>query len=575
MLRSFQSDLYNRSHERWDAGVNNIGLVTATGSGKTVIMSHHAARYAGEPGIAMAHRSVLVGQISMALASQGVPHDIIAPQAVVRTVVNEQLKEFGRQFYNPQAPWKVASVDTMPGRADRYERWIRSVKWGMMDEAHHVLRDNKWGREVLRFPETARWLFPTATPERGDRKGLGRHADGLIDELVVGPPMRWLISQGYLTDYQIRAPMPADLDLSDVEVSSGGDYNQKQLRKAVHRSKKIIGSVVGTYTQFTPNMLGIVFAVDIQHAEELVSGFQAAGVPCELITADHSEEERRAILKRYKDRQTMVLVNVDLFGEGFDLPAIEVVMFARPTNSFSLFAQQFGRGLRLMIDRTAAAAWEMYSPQTRLELIARSPKPIAHIHDHVGNVLHFFGPPDREREWTLDRTKGARSGSSDAIPLRVCLNPMCNAPYERFMPRCPYCGTEPPPPPEPKLPEEVDGDLTLYTPEMLQRMFGVSTVEQALAIKPNDTLLVPHGAKPEVVGALRKHHNHKLQQQYELAKLMPVVMPPTLSDRENQRRFYLRYGVDVVQAKLLGGKETEELVGKILDSVKRSKVPSR
>lgn len=568
MLRGFQQELTNKADSRWAAGINNVGLVCATGSGKTQIMAHHAARYAGDPGVAMAHRSVLVGQLSLSLAGQGVPHDIIAPKAVIRTIVNSHLEEYGCNYFNPSAPWKVGSVDTMPGRADRYSSWIRSVKRGMMDEAHHVLRENKWGREVLRFPEATQWLFPTATPERGDRKGLGRHADGLIDELVVGPPMRWLIDQGYLTDFQIRAPIPSDLDLSEVDIING-EFNQKKLRKAVHNSKKIVGSVVDTYLQHTPGMLGIVFAVDVAHAEELVQGFLRAGVTCELITADHSEEERRAILGRYKRKETLVLVNVDLFGEGFDLPAIEVVMFARPTASYALFAQQFGRALRLLISRIVAAAWETYSVETRLSVIAGSSKPIAHIHDHVGNVLNFFGPPTRPREWTLDRTVGARKGGGDAIPLRVCVNPMCNSPYERVLPSCPYCGECPPPPVAPSLPSEVDGDLTLYTPEMLERLFGVTTVEQALSKGPNPFMPVPPNASLPVIRSLQKNHQNKLEQQQRLANLMPIVMPPTRGEQENQRRFFHRFGTDIVQARMLGGTDTEALVERILDSVKK------
>ena len=159
----------------------------------------------------------------MALAAEGLPHDIIAPKAVVKTIVNAHMDEYGRNYYNPAAHWKIASVDTMPGRAAELSRWIRSVTFGFTDEAHHVLASNKWGRECNRF-DNARWMLPTATPERADGKGLGRDYDGIADKIIEGPPMRWLINNGYLTDYIIRAPLPADLDLRDVEVSASGEY---------------------------------------------------------------------------------------------------------------------------------------------------------------------------------------------------------------------------------------------------------------------------------------------------------------------------------------------------------------
>lgn len=575
MLRGYQEKMIADVETAWASGQSNVIGVLPTGAGKTMTMSEIAKRHINEFGVAIAHRSVLIGQISLALARAGVPHDLVASKAVVRTIVAEHMEELGRSYYVPGHRWKVASVDTLPGRAAALSAWIRQVTIGFTDEAHHVLEANKWGRECLRFDNPAmRWFLPTATPERGDRKGLGRNGDGIADVIVEGPSMRWHIDNGYLTDYVIRAPMPADLDLSDVEVSSSGEYNQKQLRRAVHRSTKIIGNVVDTYRQYTPGKLGIVFAVDIEHAKALTKEFNDKSVPAELITAEHSEEERRAILKRYRNRETLVLVNVDLFGEGFDLPAIEVVMFARPTASYALYAQQFGRGLRLMIDKAFMAMWESYTPEQRKAVVAQSGKPVAHIHDHVGNVLHFYGPPDKPREWTLERG-GRRSTPSDAIPLRVCLNMVCLQPYERFYPRCPYCGMEPPVPAGVTLPKEVDGDLTLYTPEMLRALFGVDNVNAALDIKPNEFCAIPPNIPRDAIRAIQTRHHQKLREQSRLRDLMPLVMPPTLEPRAAQRKFFLRFGVDIVQARLLGAKETEDLNQKLLDTITNGVLTNR
>lgn len=567
MLRGYQQDISDRCDQAWAAGQRNLMPVCATGSGKSKLMAVRARLHDGY-GVGIAHRGQLVGQLSMSLAEEGVPHDIIAPKAVVRTIINRHMDEIGRNYYNPSAPFKLASVDTIPGRANELSSWIKRVTFGFTDEAHHVLAGNKWGRECLRF-EHARWLLPTATPERADGKGLGRDYDGIADAIIEGPPMRWLIDNGYLTDYIIRAPLPADLDLSDVQVSASGEYNQVQLRRAVHRSAKIIGNVVDTYLANTAGKLGIVFAVDVEHARELTKEFNNKGVAAELITADHNEGERRDIMKRYRKRETLVLVNVDLFGEGFDLPAIEVAMFARPTASYALYAQQFGRALRLLVSPIYHTAWELYTPEQRLAIIAQSDKPIAHIHDHVGNVLHFFGPPDKPRQWSLERAGARRSSPSDAIPLRVCSNAMCLQPFERFYPACPYCGTPVPVPVGASLPEQVDGDITLYTPDMLRRLFGLESVQAALETKPSTFCAIPPGMSPGTIRAIQQRHQDKLNQQARLAQLMPLVMPPTGSDRENMRRFFLRFGVDIVAARLLGAKETEELNQRVLDTIQR------
>ncbi len=310
-----------------------------------------------------------------------------------------------------------------------------------------------------------------------------------------------------------------------------------------------------------------MFAVDIEHAKAITKEFNDKSVPCELITGDEDEESRRKKLRRYRKRETLVLVNVDLFGEGFDLPAIEVVMMARPTASYSLFAQQFGRGLRLGVDKQYLAHWESYTADQRQAIIATSSKPVAYIHDHVGNVLHFGGPPTVPREFTLDATRRS-SGPSDAIPLRVCLSPSCLQPFERFYTHCPYCGFNVPPPPVPTLPEQVDGDLVLYTPEMLWKLFKVGTLAEAMKIQPSTFCAIPPNMTSlAAVRERQANHAKMLIAQRELAALMPLTMPPKFTERENMRRFFHHYGMDVIQARTLTAGETAALIERIKGSL--------
>lgn len=570
-LRGYQNEtVIDIDTARLDNTIRNVIVTLPTGAGKTKLMAYFAKRHhdRGGYGVAIAHRSVLVGQLSMALAEAGVPHDIIASKEVVKTIVSEHMEDLGRSFYVPGAKFKVVSVDTMKGRAPALTSWIKLVTLGFTDEAHHVLEENKWGRECNRFDNPMmRWLLPTATPERADGKGLGRAAHGIADIIVKGPSMPWLIDHGYLTKFEIKAPFPSDLDLSKVTIGPNGEYNLQQVRAAIHGSKKIIGSVVDTYKKFTLGKLGIVFAVDIEHAKAITAEFVAKGVACELITGDEDEESRRKKLRRYRKRETHVLVNVDLFGEGFDLPAIEVVMMARPTASYALFAQQFGRGLRVGVDKLYLEYWEQYTVEERLAIIATSTKPIAYIHDHVGNVLHFGGPPTVPREFSLEARRNG-GAPSDAIPLRVCLNPNCLQPFERFYTHCPYCGFNVPPPPIPTLPEQVDGDLVLYTPEMLWKLFKVTTVQAAMALQPDTYCKIPPTMTSLAeVRSRQANHNKMLIAQRELSALMPLTMPPRYSERENQRRFFHHYGMDVVQTKLLKASEAEDLIARIKNSL--------
>src|SRR5690606_26873213 len=101
----------------------------------------------------------------------------------------------------------------------------------------------------------------------------------------------------------------------------------------------------------------------------------------------------------------------------------------------------------------------------------------------------------------------------------------------------------------------------------LRALFGVETMEDALQLKPDEFCAIPPNVPATAVRAIQARHHQKLQQQAKLRELMPLVMPPTLEPRAAQRRFFLRYGVDVVQARLLGAKDTEDLVERVLDSI--------
>jgi hypothetical protein len=400
-------------------------------------------------------------------------------------------------------------------------------------------------------------MLPTATPLRADGKGLGRHADGLVDAMVLAPSMRDIIDMGYLTDYRIFAP-PSDLDLTQVATSAAtGDFNADQLRKAVHKSH-ITGDVVAHYLKLAPGKLGVTFAVDVEAATEIAAAFRAAGVPAEVVSAKTPDALRAQILRRFKAREVMQLVNVDLFGEGFDLPAIEVVSFARPTESFALFSQQFGRALRLMLTREELAGYDLLTNEGRKAVIAASAKPVAFIIDHVGNVLRH-GLPDARREWSLDRRERRSGGKSDAIPMRVCVNPECIQPYERVFKCCPYCGHYPPPPSR-SAPEFVDGDLTELDPDTLAALRGNIA-------KIDGDAVVPWGASAEVQGAVRRRHWERREGQKALRNVIAwwagLESAQGRGESESYRRFYHRFGIDVANAQTLGTREAAELAARV------------
>lgn len=548
-LRSYQQQLKNDIYQAWNNGARSVMAVLPTGGGKTVVIGSVANEVQGA-GIAIAHRQELVGQISTALAREGIRHNLIAADSTVRGIRRAHIEETGRDFVaTVGAQWTVAGVDTLVKR-QLPETYRNSVGFVVQDEGHHVLKANKWGQAFELFPN-ARGLFVTATPVRADGKGLGTHHDGYADVLVEGPGMRELINAGYLTDYDIYCPTVTDLDLDGLDVSTTtGDFNQDQVRKAVHKSKRIVGDVVKHYLMHAKGKLGVTFAVDVESAAEIAEEFRRNGVPAEVVSAKTPDDLRRSILRRFKAREILQLVNVDLFGEGFDLPAIEVVSMARPTASFSLYAQQFGRALRLMISALLQGAWETYTAEQRKRHIAESGKPRAIIFDHVGNVIRHGGPPDRKREWSLDRrNKRASSAADDTIPLRVCGE--CLKPYERVELACPFCGAEPPAPPLRSGPEFVDGDLHLLTPEVIAQMWGdVAALDRPMvtgnAFMDRSRLDTQRNQRDlrHAIACWAGHHSDR-------------------SDRENHKRFWFEFGTTVPQACTLRPSDATALIERI------------
>lgn len=580
-LRPYQQKMESEIYAFWNStpGPSNAGAVAATGSGKTVLFSKFL-KDAQSYRLAMAHRQELVGQMSVTLARNGVRHRIIAPDNVRRAIVQQQIVDVGTSFYDPQARTIAAGVDTLIRMP--VESWMLQTGLAVVDEAHHVLKENKWGRALGMFPN-AYGLLPTATPIRADGMGLGRHHDGLMDTLILAPEMRDIIDMGYLTDYRVViAESDVQMGADDVSASTG-DFNMHKLREAHHASRRIVGDVVRAYLTFARGKRGVTFAVDVEEACKIAQGYRDAGVPAEVVSAKTPDHLRHELVRKLKAGTVLQLVNVDLFGEGFDLPAIEVVSFARHTMSFSLYAQQFGRALRLMLEQHLAARWDTYTDAERRAAIAASKKPRAIIIDHVGNVLRHMGPPDarwRAGKWTLDRRDKRASAPSDAEPLRGCPNPdphalgrdqPCNQPYERFRVSCPYCGHIPIPA-ERSTPEQVDGDMTMLSDE------AVAQMRDGISFRLDSPVKYPMGSNtaPEIKGACDRRHRERLTSILALKNAAAwwggLCTAQGYSDGEAYKKFYLKFGIDVWSMQMLDRAEAEALHARVIAELAKHNV---
>lgn len=543
-LRPYQQDIKIKLYEAWEKH-ENVLVVLPTGAGKTVLFSSVVDDLAvqgifktKEPTIIIVHRKELLSQISLTLAGNNIQHSIIAAGSTAKNIIALHRLQYGKMFYNSKANVTIASVDTFNSRIHRYEDLCRSIKLWVCDEAAHALKENKWGRALSLFPN-ARGLGVTATPERLDKKGLGSDNDGIFDHIIVGVTPRWLIQNKFLSTYKIVAPK-SDYEKYLPEVKTNtSDYSKEAMAMASAKSQ-IVGDIVQNYKKFALGKQTIVFASDIESASRMEVEFIKNKIPAKLLTGNSTDRERYDGVNDFKNNKINVLLNVDLFDEGFDIPAsadkkiVECVILARPTMSLSKYLQMIGRGLRC-------------SPL----------KDHAIIIDHVNNVKRH-GLPDNDRKWSLDRPERRKAKSL----IRICVE--CAAAFDRVETVCPYCDAEvikkvgegggrvPP--------EMVDGDLMLIDPDTIREMDQATILESPVSMAQRVS-----AAAGIIAGkSAAKKQLHRIDVQNKLKETIALWAGQQssvgLDDRTIHKMFYIENNQTINQALAMPVLQMENLI---------------
>lgn len=574
-LRPYQQQLDYDVDQAWRHGARNVLMRLPTGGGKTVLLATMVARHAGASCV-IAHRDNLLLQLSLAMAVAGIRHNIIASAVTRRQIIAAHLTRTGRTWFDPGARCAVASVRTLNG-AKGLDAWFAQVTLWVVDEGHHLVVDNEWHTAISRFTHPAcRGLLPTATPARADGLGLGRHADGVADVMVEGPSERWLIDEGYLTDYRIVMAETHLARLLEAEkVGKSGDYSTATLKRTAREAgAKFIGDVVETYLKWAPGKLWITFCPDVDTAVATAARYNREGVRAEVLTGDTDYGLRFNLLQRFERREILQLVVVDIVSEGFDLPAIEGASSERKTESLPLYRQQFGRILRPLWAAGSGEGvthrFDLTTRTGRLASIEASPKPRAIWIDHVNNVGNpALGLPDRPIIWTLDRRGARKGGGGDGIPLRACVGtpdaPGCMQPYERFRVVCPYCGTPAPPPASRSSPEAVQGDLVELDAATLARLRG-AVAQRDMPVEEYRVHALQTQPAVAVMANVKRHaaaQDAQASLRAAMTAWCGARIAEGLRDREVHRLWWETWGIDVLSARALGRAEAETLDARV------------
>ena len=369
MLRDYQKEICAKVNEAF-AVHRSVMMQMPTGTGKTVVLASLVRQFVDSDGsvsmsgaedergcsvLIVAHRIELVEQTGAFLRRFGIDHGVIAggqwPAALQRVM--------------------VASIQTLSRCTDRHRRLAPSLV--VIDEAHHALAETY--KMLWRAWPEARFLGLTATPCRMSGEGFTDLFEVLVDSWSV----KRFIAEGWLSPYDYYSIRPDSEEQRNIDAlrkrGADGDFQLRELRERLD-VRPSIRRLFEAFERFAFDKKGIIYAIDIAHADHIAEFYRLQGVNAVAISSKTPAKERAEVIRTFKDENRIqILVSVDLFSEGFDCPDVEFIQMARPTLSLAKYLQMVGRGLRPCKGKQCCT-----------------------IIDNVG-LYRTFGLPSVDRDW--------------------------------------------------------------------------------------------------------------------------------------------------------------------------------
>lgn len=361
-LRKHQIDAKNAILRAWDSH-DSVMLQMPTGTGKTYlftsIIKDLIAFYKSQKSeiniLVVAHRLELLDQIAASLKNYGIPCGFI-------------------QGTREQHLWQRVQVGSILSLiSERNEMNVKRCQFDfiIVDEAHHTLADS-YKKLFDMFPE-AKKLGVTATPWRMNHESFL----SMYQMLITTPQVKWFIQRHLLADFDYVSVKP-DSDIqklvNSIDVATSGDFVNDALSEAFD-NQRIRSRLYDSFHKYASDRKGIVYAINKQHARNIAELYSSKGYVSVNIDCDTPKDERERLINEFKVGNIQVLVNVELFTEGFDCPDVSFIQLARPTRSLALYLQQVGRGLRFVEGKEKTI-----------------------FIDNVG-LYNYFGLPDANRKW--------------------------------------------------------------------------------------------------------------------------------------------------------------------------------
>ncbi len=365
-LRPYQQKAKEDIFAAWDE-CDNVMFQMPTGTGKTRLFTSMISdikawgiiNQRNTRILIIAHRIELIEQISESLEKYKVAHGIIA----------------GGKERNLRHPVQVASIQTITHRTNADIANSLDVDFIIIDEAHHSVANSY--KKLWDLYPNAKKLGVTATPWRMNHLGF----TSIYEKIIVSKPIKEFIAEGWLAPYiyySIKDGSQIHQDISSIDdFDVEGDYKISALERVMD-NRTIRAGLLKSYLERAKGKKGIIYSVSRKHSDHICEEFKEAGINIVRIDSKTPRDERRLYVQRFRNGLIDIIVNVDIFSEGFDCPDIEFIQLARPTKSLVKYLQQVGRGLR--------------PTQGKSKCI---------ILDNVGAHLEF-DLPDSDRTWELE-----------------------------------------------------------------------------------------------------------------------------------------------------------------------------
>ena len=290
-----------------------------------------------------------------------------------KEVLQQAVKTFDKQDVNSNL-LTAGMVQTLTRRVDK----LPTPDVILVDEAHHALA--KSYQNILNKFSKAIVLLFTATPHRTGRVQLDR----IADDIIVGQSIHELTEKGFLAPFRYFQP-PNDFNSKLLKRGSTGDFTNDSMQQAM--STKIFGHIVKQYKRIANGMQAVVYTYSVDSAIKIATEFNSEGISAVEVDGTTSKEKRDLAVRKFRDQEIKILVNVNLFTEGVDLPNVDCVIMARPTASLALYLQFSMRCLNPRPGKTAI------------------------IIDHANN-FKTFGYPDDDRDWKQAIKSGKQKSKS-------------------------------------------------------------------------------------------------------------------------------------------------------------------